>query len=396
VVIEPLSPRVLYSADPLGFGGHSSLPEELADNNEFAAAIPFTDDKNSAFVKTHVVFVDSAISNHAEVIHSLTTAIDDGNQLILYTLEATDSVDTISEKLQTHSNLAAVHFIAHGSNASIELGASTLNNQSIQNYHHDLMSWGEALTDDGDILFYGCNVAETAAGEQLLTEIARATQADVAASTDLTGHHSKGGDWTLEFSTGVTDENEGMFATELAQWDSLLQNQTMFVTNNLDKVNGNVSSAADLIATPGPDGISLREAILAANANYDHDTIQLGTDTYITKSVLHINSLVTLKGNGPDATFITGDGSDRIFRIEGTNVDIEALEIHNGNTPGGSETAGGRHRQFIEYHFQQQLCKGRRSGLRERHVKPFRFTFGKQYSECARGWYQSTWPTQLL
>jgi hypothetical protein len=40
---------------------------------------------------------------------------------------------------------------------------------------------------------------------------------------------------------------------------------TLVVSNNSDIVNGNTSSPAALIANPGPDGISLREALLAAN-----------------------------------------------------------------------------------------------------------------------------------
>jgi hypothetical protein len=40
---------------------------------------------------------------------------------------------------------------------------------------------------------------------------------------------------------------------------------TLVVSNNSDLVNGDTSSPAALIANPGPDGISLREALLAAN-----------------------------------------------------------------------------------------------------------------------------------
>jgi hypothetical protein len=40
---------------------------------------------------------------------------------------------------------------------------------------------------------------------------------------------------------------------------------TLVVSNNNDVVNGNTSSPCALVANPGPDGISLREAILAAN-----------------------------------------------------------------------------------------------------------------------------------
>jgi len=37
------------------------------------------------------------------------------------------------------------------------------------------------------------------------------------------------------------------------------------VSNNNDVVNGDTSSPSALIASPGPDGISLREALTAAN-----------------------------------------------------------------------------------------------------------------------------------
>src|SRR5262245_33921747 len=45
------------------------------------------------------------------------------------------------------------------------------------------------------------------------------------------------------------------------------------VGNNLDLVNGNTTSIANLIANNGGDGISLREAVLAANSSAGADTI---------------------------------------------------------------------------------------------------------------------------
>ena len=46
---------------------------------------------------------------------------------------------------------------------------------------------------------------------------------------------------------------------------------TLVVTNTSDVVNGDTSSPAALIANPGPDGISLREAIEAT----EHETFDL-------------------------------------------------------------------------------------------------------------------------
>ena len=60
----------------------------------------------------------------------------------------------------------------------------------------------QALSADGDILFYGCNIAADESGEILIKQIAEITDADVAASDDVTG---KGGDWDLEKHTGIIE-----------------------------------------------------------------------------------------------------------------------------------------------------------------------------------------------
>ena len=46
---------------------------------------------------------------------------------------------------------------------------------------------------------------------------------------------------------------------------SNVQGTTMTVFNNSETVNGNTSNPSALIADPGPDGISLHEAMRAAN-----------------------------------------------------------------------------------------------------------------------------------
>src|SRR6185436_1413146 len=48
---------------------------------------------------------------------------------------------------------------------------------------------------------------------------------------------------------------------------------TVTVTNTTDVVNGTTTSIAALIASPGADGISLREALLATNASAGGDYI---------------------------------------------------------------------------------------------------------------------------
>src|SRR5262245_19759005 len=50
------------------------------------------------------------------------------------------------------------------------------------------------------------------------------------------------------------------------------------VGNSSDVVNGTTTSIANLIANPGADGISLREAMLAANVTAGADTITFAAD----------------------------------------------------------------------------------------------------------------------
>lgn len=70
--------------------------------------------------------------------------------------------------------------------------------------------YASALTDAGNILFYNCDAAESDDGIALIHEIGKLTQADIAASTDLTGATSVRGDWAIgEFEIGHTSLSGG-------------------------------------------------------------------------------------------------------------------------------------------------------------------------------------------
>ena len=97
----------------------------------------------------------------------------------------------------------------------------------MKNGNFDPAEWselGEHLTEDGDILFYGCNTAANAEGQQLLEKIAEASGADVAASTDTTGIS---GNWDLEYTIGNVDAEEIVV-------ENFEHNLTNYTVTNLD------------------------------------------------------------------------------------------------------------------------------------------------------------------
>ena len=73
-------------------------------------------------------------------------------------------------------------------------------------------SIGRHLGEEGDLLIYGCNLAATEAGKELVDRLSALTQADVAASTDLTGSQ---GNWQLEYQTGRIESSHHDLLTGL-------------------------------------------------------------------------------------------------------------------------------------------------------------------------------------
>ncbi|MGE3804901.1 MAG: beta strand repeat-containing protein, partial [Gemmataceae bacterium] len=117
------------------------------------------------------------------------------------------------------------------------------------------------------------------------------------------------------------------------------------VTNTNDIVNGDTSSIAALLADQGLDGISLREALLAASNTegddtIDFDSILFGTAQTITLGGTQLEVTDTTGSTtimGLPGLTISGDGSSRVFQInEGVSASFSHLIITGGNaTEGG-------------------------------------------------------------
>jgi glucose/arabinose dehydrogenase len=146
--------------------------------------------------KTGVIFVDASLEDLGAILG------DSKDKAIFRLEESGDGIEQITETLQQFSNLDSIEIISHGNDGFVDLGASSLNTENVDRHADELQNWGKALGTEGDLLFYGCKVAETDAGKELLDRIANSTGADVAASKDLTGNSQLGGDWELEVKLG--------------------------------------------------------------------------------------------------------------------------------------------------------------------------------------------------
>ena len=89
-----------------------------------------------------------------------------------------DGVDQITHILAPQRGLVAVQVLSHGASGALRLGSSVLNESRLETSRSRIAGWGSALRPGGDILLYGCQVAEGGAGIEFVQNLAQATGAD--------------------------------------------------------------------------------------------------------------------------------------------------------------------------------------------------------------------------
>lgn len=134
-----------------------------------------------------------------------------------------DGLEQMALWADVHHGYDAIRLFSHGSNGTLNLGTLALQNSNIDQHAQTLQRLGAALAETGDVLLYGCNVAQDATGSHFLQRVSQAMGADVAASTNATGEKSLAGDWVLEYHSGTIEASASPFDWEaLADWHYLL------------------------------------------------------------------------------------------------------------------------------------------------------------------------------
>ncbi|MEZ5729366.1 MAG: DUF4347 domain-containing protein [Burkholderiaceae bacterium] len=358
--VETLEPRVLYSADPLGAGldvlapGTNDAAQALVVDAADTATPNAVAASPSVEVRRELVFVDADVPD-AEALVAAIVGESAGTYEIVLLEAGTDPVDQIGERLAAGAAASAVHLVAHGEPGALLLGGQRFDLAAFEARADALAGWAGSLTEAADILLYGCDLAADDAGRELLAGLARLTGADVAGSDDRTGATALGGDWTLEVAAGSIetislgaqslDPAPGARAAEAAATVSLWQHtlETLTVTTANDAVDGDTTSIDALLADKGSDGkISLREAVLAANATAGADIIVLdgrdfklngptgtGEDAAATGD-LDITDDLTIRGVF-GSTKLNGDHRDRTLDVmSGATLVLEDLRVQNG------------------------------------------------------------------
>jgi len=197
-MISALEQRILLDA-----AGALTGAEILeGDDHDQAASIAEADAlAPQARERREVAFVDGGL----EDVDTLIADLPESAEVVVID-PAQDGFAAMAAYLDGQSGVDAVHVFGHGAAGQATLGTATLDADTLDAHADALRGIGDALTEAGDILLYGCYVGAGPEGEALVEDIATLTAADVAASDDLTGAAALGGDWELEVFQGEVSE----------------------------------------------------------------------------------------------------------------------------------------------------------------------------------------------
>ncbi|MEZ5739634.1 MAG: DUF4347 domain-containing protein [Burkholderiaceae bacterium] len=296
-VIEDIAPRLLFSADAASQVLEASLidPLQQAGINQPAVPVAATQQQVQA---RELAVIDSRLTDVDQLIADLQQQQDGGRALEWILVDAqTDGLTRLGEQLSQAqaAPYTAVHLLTHGDADGFELGAQRIDAGTLRLQAAQIAQWSGGLAEDADLLIYGCDLASSAQGRELLTNLAMLTGADVAASDDITG---AGGDWTLEYQQGSREADIAVSGVLAATWQGQLAIGPAGAETLVNNAAGNQS----------PDAMAYRQ----------------------------------VASNGLQTVVVWEKGDDVYFRIYGANATSGEVKLVNNNRPFSSEVIGRR------------------------------------------------------
>ncbi|KGA42575.1 hypothetical protein KU75_04940 [Pectobacterium odoriferum] len=303
----------------------SSHPAQTANHSAEAASENSTSsDQNSAThdittdvvvqavagetTRKEAVFIDTALTDYQTLVNSVPTGVD------VFLLDSSkDGLTQMAAWAETHTGYDAIHILSHGNEGQVRLGNLTLDSATAEARSADLAKLGTALTQDGDLLLYGCDIAQDT-GKSFVSLLSQLTQADIAASDDLTGATAKGGDWQLETTVGKIETTDAALGAIAQEYNSLLASPT-HGTNDFSQFSG---TTAFVNVKPGLQ-------------TYDDPNNGF---TYVADSTGNVTiQTVSLSGNQVLNTIVTPGGNLNYFALKSTDgsefklssIDLRAL-----------------------------------------------------------------------
>jgi len=261
-----------------------------------------------------LIFVDPSVPDYESLLGKLGAESSDvdgdsrtslKNEVIILDSNR-DGLEQITETLKERQGISAVHILSHGDEGTLRLGNSIIDRDDLEGYSEGLKTWQDSMAEGGDILLYGCNIADGEIGIAFVEDLSAYTGADVAASTDDTGSASLGGDWNLEYSTGLIESRSVFGGVSLEGYQYVLDE--ILGTDDADTLIGNEGLNDTIAGGAGDDVYQFQES-------WGNDAVieiaDKGIDT-LDFSAVTTNLTFTINADG---TISVTDGTNNLINV---------------------------------------------------------------------------------
>ena len=312
-IFEPLEPRTMLSADPLGLS--EILYDPFKDENISSAAIdsdlilpavasPLLPEPlkllaseasndppetiNQTFLNlsqartTELIIIDNSIDNYQNLLASIDLNALDIHYEIQFINSKSDGISQLTEIMYQYSDLNAVHLFSHATQGAINLGNQQIDQTTLINNSEAITQWGVAFSDDADFLLYGCNLASGTYGVEFVGTLGELTKLDIAASDDLSGSSALQANWQLEHHVGNVSAQLQLSDTP-AIWQGTLATPSIDNNKLVIAQGADITlSSTNILATGNPllfgDSLYTRFTVFNIVGGYFAKSVDLATE----------------------------------------------------------------------------------------------------------------------
>ncbi|MEM9942454.1 MAG: DUF4347 domain-containing protein [Planctomycetota bacterium] len=249
LTLERLEDRVLFDAVP--DGNFFTAPEVEQPIVVQQSSIDLQD-VDCDDCRSELIVIDGRVKDIGNYVNPIIEGAQGSTFEVKFIDTQTDGFGQVEDFLNESSrSYDAIHILSHGEPGQLELGSSRLSAGNFDHHASTIEGWAPFLSEEADLLFYGCELAGGPDGMELLDYLGEATGADISASDDLTGSNQLGGDWDLEIERGTIETA----ALQLTLWEGTLDLPT-FDTEGIFHVHSPKSQLSMLEVSDSDDGLA--------------------------------------------------------------------------------------------------------------------------------------------
>ncbi|MEL6382659.1 MAG: DUF4347 domain-containing protein [Cyanobacteria bacterium J06626_18] len=196
----------------------------LNGRNAAAAIAPQVTDREIAIFDPRIDAIDLLVAGLRPAIKAIVLQED------------RPGLQQIDEILKRNSGIRAIHVIAHGQAGRLQLGSTWVDEDTLEQHRPMLNRWREFLSDEADLLLYGCQVAAGDIGQAFIAAWQQHTGARIAASRHRVGNQALGGTWELDVQMGTISTAPAFGATTQAAYPGVFVSfeETLFLPIGAD------------------------------------------------------------------------------------------------------------------------------------------------------------------